>query len=264
LSSNRFKLAALRRQIRPFRLHWYSHLASTNDHAAALRRRGAIFAPAVVLASRQTRGRGRGANTWWSGEGCLTVTFVLPAADHLQPHQIPLLAGLAVRNAIQELIGTTGSDSVRLKWPNDILFDGRKLGGLLCERVRNADLIGVGVNVNVARGHFPKSIRACCVSLREICGTDTDMNAALTTIGAHVYARLSRHNDHHFGQVLREYHRHHALVGRHVEVKSVSIADAIDEKPVSGVCVGLDASGRLLLRHRSGVHRVIAGQVSVR
>src|SRR5215203_2330026 len=118
MSVNAFNLALLRKRIRPFRLHWFSRVRSTNDHAARLRRTGKLFAPSIVLASHQLRGRGRGANTWWSGDGSLTLTFVLPVAEHLQPQQVPLIAGLAVRNALEEI---SGADSIQLKWPNDLL-----------------------------------------------------------------------------------------------------------------------------------------------
>jgi BirA family biotin operon repressor/biotin-[acetyl-CoA-carboxylase] ligase len=151
-----FDLARLRAGLKPFKLHWFPCLRSTNDHAAELRRRGTLFAPAVVLTGRQIAGRGRGNNAWWSSGGSITVTFVFPVEEHLSPHQVPLLAGLAVCDAAAEL---SGNADVSLKWPNDVLHDGKKLAGLLCERVRKADLIGVGVNVNNDPRHAPAALR---------------------------------------------------------------------------------------------------------
>src|SRR5688572_30222561 len=151
-----FKLATLRHDLKPFKLHWFPRLRSTNNHAAELRRRGGLFAPAVVLTGRQVAGRGRGSNAWWSAAGSVTVTFVFPVEEHLSPHQVPLLAGLAVRDAAAELVG---DDRVALKWPNDVLYDGRKLAGLLCERVSKADLIGVGLNVNNHPREAPPALR---------------------------------------------------------------------------------------------------------
>src|SRR5579863_6111755 len=107
-----FSLAELRRQLKPFRLYWSPRLSSTNDHAARLRRNGRLFAPAVVLTGRQIAGRGRGSNTWWSGPGVLTVTFALPVSDRAA-QELPLLAGLAVRNAAVEL---TAQQNISLKW----------------------------------------------------------------------------------------------------------------------------------------------------
>src|SRR6266566_2333174 len=81
--ANSFDLPRLKKVLKPFRLHFFPRLRSTNDHAALLRKRGDLFAPAVVLAARQIAGRGRGANTWFSAAGSLTVTFVLPADQTL-------------------------------------------------------------------------------------------------------------------------------------------------------------------------------------
>src|SRR5581483_6516475 len=139
--SSAFNLARLRAGLKPLRLYWFPRLQSTNDHAAELRRRGALFAPAVVLTGHQTAGRGRGKNTWWSSADVLTVTFAFPIEEHLQPQQIPLVAGLAVRDAAAEL---TGGADIQLKWPNDVWHEGHKLAGLLCERVNKVDLVGVG------------------------------------------------------------------------------------------------------------------------
>src|SRR3954453_3458694 len=85
---NQFDLRRLRNELKPVKLHWFPRLRSTNDHAAALRRRGELFAPAVVLTGRQIAGRGRGSNSWFSSRsrgGSLTVTFVFPVEEHLSP-----------------------------------------------------------------------------------------------------------------------------------------------------------------------------------
>src|SRR2546423_10118412 len=164
-----FDLARLRHGIKPFKLHRFPRLRSTNDHAAALRRRGKLFAPAMVLTSKQIAGRGRGSNSWWWAAGSLAVTFVFPVEEHLSPHQIPLVAGLAVRDAAAEL---SGDESVALKWPNDVTHRGRKLAGLLCERVNKVDLIGVGVNVNIQPQKAPRGLREQITSLSAIAGQE--------------------------------------------------------------------------------------------
>jgi BirA family biotin operon repressor/biotin-[acetyl-CoA-carboxylase] ligase len=259
MSAISFQLARLRGALRPFRLHWFPTLRSTNDHAAALRKRGDLYAPAVVLTGRQTAGRGRGEHTWWSGPGCLTLTFVLPAGE-IEPHRVPLLAGLAVRNAAAEL---SGSDAIRLKWPNDVLLgDGRgfrKLAGLLCERVVNADLVGLGLNVNLDPARAPRALRGRVASLAQAAKRPIDMTDALVTVAIHLRQTLDRATKEPFAAILREYDGHHALVG-----KTVSVIVPGGPAPLSGRCEGLDEMGRLLLRSRSTVHRVIAGQVVLR
>lgn len=253
---NEFELARLRAGIKPFRLHWFSRLRSTSNHAAEMRAAGHLFAPAIVLTGHQLAGRGRGTNTWWSGPGVLTVTFALPINESLSPHQIPLLAGLAVRDAVAAMVN--GVD-VRLKWPNDLLIEGRKLAGLLCERSYKVDLIGLGLNVNVKPTAPPPRLRGNVVSLSEVVRKPLDMTDVLITVTRSLHAMLTHQNERTFGQHLREYDRHHALIGRRVEVVTHA-----DEPPVSGKCEGLDSMGRLLLRDRRTLHRVIAGQVRMR
>jgi BirA family biotin operon repressor/biotin-[acetyl-CoA-carboxylase] ligase len=228
-------------------------LRSTNDHAAELRRRGTLYAPAVVLAGRQTAGRGRGAHAWWSAPGCITVTFVFPVDEHVMPHQLPLVAGLAVRNAAAEL---ARDDGVQLKWPNDVVYDGLKLAGLLCERVHKADFVGLGLNVNLDPKDAPRDLRSRVTSLSAVANSELDLTAVLTTVARHLHSMVSRQSDQPFAHVLREYDARHALVGKNVTVLNGDAAAA-----VSGRCEGLDEMGRLLLRSRSTLHRVISGHV---
>ena len=253
---NAFQLDRLRAGLRPFRLHWFSRLRSTSDHAATLRKRGELFAPAVVLAGRQTAGRGRGDHSWWAGPGCLTVTFVLPIEEAVSPHQLPLIAGLAVRNAAAEVAGNA---AVQLKWPNDLLFEDRKLGGLLCERVQKADLVGLGLNVNLEPDTAPPHLRGRVASLSAAAGRALDVTDVLITVAAHLHRSTSRQADQPFAATLREYDAHHALVGR-----TVSVAVGGEAAPITGRCEGLDDMGRLLLRSRSALHRIISGQVVMR
>ena len=149
-------------------------------------------APAVVLTGRQTAGRGRGDHAWWSGKGCLTVTFVMPVHDPALGHRVPLIAGLAVRNAAAEAAGT---DAVRLKWPNDLVCtEGtsrsgrlRKLAGLLCERAHGVDLIGLGLNISLDPDSAPENLRGKVASLSQLAGRNLDMTNTLIAITRRLY-----------------------------------------------------------------------------
>ena len=253
MNPSAFNLARLRQGLKPFKLHFFPRLRSTNDHAAVLRRRGVLFAPAVVLTGRQIAGRGRGSNAWWSAPGSVTVTFVFPVEEHLAPHQVPLLAGLAVRDAAAEL---TGDANVSLKWPNDVIVDGRKLAGLLCERVSRADLIGVGLNVNTDLKKAPATLRPRITSLAATAGREIDLSDALAAVAKYLHRSMSRRGDRLFVETLNRYDEHHALVGR-----NVSVVEAGTGMLLSGRCAGLDSNGRLLLRAGKKAHAVIAGQV---
>ncbi|HEV8606556.1 MAG TPA: biotin--[acetyl-CoA-carboxylase] ligase [Tepidisphaeraceae bacterium] len=250
--SGSFDLTRLKAGIRPFRLYFFPRLRSTNDHAALLRKRGDLFAPAIVLTPNQTAGRGRGRNTWWSKEGALTVTFALPIDHDRDPHQVPLIAGLAVRNAAAEL---SGDHSIGLKWPNDVVHDNKKLAGLLCERIDRVDLIGIGLNVNIAPSDAPRAIRNHLTSLLLIAGKPFDLTDVLLSITRQLLRVWSRRQEHPFGALLEEYDRYHTLTGRRV-----SIVDR--DNSITGQCEGLDSAGRLLVRAKK-LHRIVAGQVEM-
>jgi BirA family biotin operon repressor/biotin-[acetyl-CoA-carboxylase] ligase len=178
----------------------------------------------------------------------------LPVDDQLLPHQIPLLAGLAVRNSAAE---AAGSDAIALKWPNDLLYHGRKLGGLLCERMEKVDLIGLGLNVNLDPATAPKDLRDRVASLADVKGQPLDITDVLAAVARHLHRMWSRGAGQPFGAVLREYDAHHALVGRRVSVVDGGAGT------VSGRCEGLDGMGRLLLRSRSKLQHVVAGHVQI-
>jgi len=249
-----FALARLRGGLRPLRLYFFARVRSTNDHAARLRRQGRLFAPAVVVSCRQTAGRGRGSNTWWSGPGVLTVTFVLPVRERLPAQELPLIAGLAVRDAAAEL---ADSPQIRLKWPNDVLHGGRKLAGLLCERVSRADLIGVGLNVNVDPKKAPAHLRDKITSLCCIAQKPLDMTDVLVALAHHMDRAVRRRMEQPFVAFVRDYQRYDGLAGKRVVVSGAG------PTPIDGICQGVDHKGRLVVRQRRTVHRIIAGTVTV-
>ncbi|HWB54467.1 MAG TPA: biotin--[acetyl-CoA-carboxylase] ligase [Tepidisphaeraceae bacterium] len=243
----------LRAQLRPFRLHYFPRLRSTNLHAAVMRKSHRLFAPAVVLTSNQMAGRGRGSNTWFSEAGSLTVTFALPISESEPAHQLPLIAGLAARAACAEI---TQTPDILLKWPNDLLINGKKLGGLLCQRIDKADLVGIGINVNTRLSSAPRAFRSQITSLQKIARRSIDINAVLLSLARHLRQVLRQRGQNTFAAFVNEYRRYDALIGRRIEV----LGDNGD-RPLIGMCQGIDASGRLLLRSRSQTHRIIAGHV---
>jgi BirA family biotin operon repressor/biotin-[acetyl-CoA-carboxylase] ligase len=253
LRENRLPVLSLRASLRPWRLHYRAVLGSTNDYAALLRRDGKLPAPAIVLTSRQVRGRGRGGNTWHAAPGSLTVTFALPLEERRLPQTLPLAAGVAVRRA---LVTLCGAEAIRLKWPNDLLHDDLKFAGLLCERVHGVDLVGVGVNVNLMPADLPVALRSRVTSLRAIVGRALPLADVLLCI-AREFERVFLIGDDapSLSPLLREFARHDALVGRPVRIEQA------EDQPITGVAEGIDSSGRLLVRDRARLHRVVAGTV---
>src|SRR5437660_1322353 len=113
-----------------------TEIDSTSDLARSLVEYASIPLPMVVRAARQTRGRGRGDHSWWSDAGSLTFTIALdPSAHGLRIEHEPRLA-LATAVALINAIGEVAPDApLGIRWPNDVEAAGRKLAGLLPERV---------------------------------------------------------------------------------------------------------------------------------
>lgn len=119
-------------------------VSSTNDEARRLLERGDLHGPAVILAEVQTRGRGRSGRRWVSPPGGLWMTRVmLPKTPRSRWSLYSLLAGVAAARAVERTAGLRPW----LKWPNDLMYADRKLGGILCEAVGEHMIIGVGINV---------------------------------------------------------------------------------------------------------------------
>ncbi len=163
-------------------VHRLETVPSTNDAARALAIQGAAHGTAV-LAGEQTRGRGTKGRAWHSPAGLgLYASFILrgPAGGALPfPHLIPLAAGLAASDAVLETNGV----ACGLKWPNDIVHAGKKLGGILAEGVSGGTggdfaVVGIGLNVGHGPGDFPEDIRSASTSIR-LAGGRTVMIEAL-------------------------------------------------------------------------------------
>lgn len=246
-----YELPRLRKELTGWRLIYRAVLRSTNSFALARRQAGDLPVPAIILTGKQTAGRGRGRNLWYSTEGTITVTFALPVNSILPPWRIPLAAGLAVRRAA----ALFSREPVELKWPNDLLINGRKLAGLLCERAEQVDLIGVGLNVTTDFRHSPKPVRERAVSLAEVGPGSLSMTTVLIQLAREVRGLLHS-ADMTDSALIQEYDRYHLLVGRQVTI------DRGEEGIVTGRCTGLDHTGRLLLQDGQTTHRIISGQVT--
>ncbi len=131
----------------------FDDVVSTQDTARQLLSRGRSCGRAVVMADRQTGGRGRGGKSWTSLPGGLWMTVVLPLHPGFERRGLyPLAVGIAAVDAVDEIAGCAPD----LKWPNDLLVGGAKLGGILCETSGSHLLAGVGINVGVDLSAIPR------------------------------------------------------------------------------------------------------------
>jgi BirA family transcriptional regulator, biotin operon repressor / biotin---[acetyl-CoA-carboxylase] ligase len=233
---------------------------STNADLIAAARDGAPEG-VVLVAERQTSGRGRLGRTWIAAPGAALTFSVLLRPAAVPPAGrgwLPLLAGVAVAAGIR---AQTGLD-VSLKWPNDVLARGQgqagKLAGILAEQAGDAIVVGTGLNVTASPAGLPP---ATAISLADLGATSTDREALLTAILReleHWYLRWVRGEppgDALASGLRAEYLRSCGTIGRDVRV----------ELPVGaslhGRACDVDATGRLLVAAGDGVEAVSAGDV---
>ena len=253
----------------------HEELGSTNDRALELAADDAIQTPLLVIAERQTGGRGRGANRWWSAAGSLTFSLVLSVERWKIPTQrwptIALTAGLAVCEALHELLcansstitppwlpgATSPETGLRLKWPNDVLLDDRKLCGILVEapgvRLRRV-VVGIGMNVNNSRRDAPADVRERATSIVDSLQRTVDSSDLPVSLLRHLESHLARLRADSAG-LARRWRERCALTGR---VVSVETGNAL----FTGRCCGIDETGALLLATETGTERVVSGVVT--
>jgi BirA family biotin operon repressor/biotin-[acetyl-CoA-carboxylase] ligase len=232
-------------------IHRFESVASTNDTARDLVRDGAAHGT-IVVADEQTRGRGTKGRSWHSPRGRgLYASFILRWEDAAGPGiafpLLPLAAGLAASDAV---LGSAGVEA-RLKWPNDLVHDRKKLGGILTEGIFRPGapghaIVGIGINVNHEAADFPDELRTVATSIRLITGRPADREDLL--------GRLCRALDSWYNSliqgkrelIIRGYEGRMAFSpGFRVRVTTV-------RGETGGVYRGLTPEGRLLLHGPGG------------
>jgi BirA family biotin operon repressor/biotin-[acetyl-CoA-carboxylase] ligase len=235
-------------------VEWHDALVSTSDRLKELARSGAPEWTAV-LAERQTGGRGREGRTWESPPGGLYLSVLLrPSGEGAR--LIPLAAGVAVAEAVAGF-GVTGE----LKWPNDVLVSGRKLGGILTEGSSASAgvewvVLGVGLNVTLDPRSLPEGLRESVTSL----AAEGAMGADAVAVAASVLAHLGVWYD-----ALREAPSRVVAAWR---ARSVawwgSLVDVRSGASVlRGRLVAVDEDGALVIELEGGDRRrLVSGEVS--
>jgi BirA family biotin operon repressor/biotin-[acetyl-CoA-carboxylase] ligase len=239
-------------------LHCHEELGSTNDEAKALAEAGAEHGE-VVVAERQTEGRGRRGRSWISPARRNVAFSVILRPDDLPPARAPeltLVAAVAICDALRH----SGVDA-GIKWPNDVLVGGRKIAGILTELSAEADqvhwvVVGVGVNVNARAEDFPPELRGEATSLlieREQPAPRALFLAACLT---GLEGWYDRHAEEGFAPIRQAWRDRSVTLGQQVSVRT-------DGEEVSGLAEELDDSGALLVRTQAGLVRVTSGDVAL-
>jgi len=244
------------------RIHFLEEVTSTNDEAHRLAEAGALHGE-VVIAERQTEGRGRRGRRWIDSPGSSLVFSVVlrPAIPPQRAPELALAAAVAVCEAAREL----GAGSATIKWPNDVECGGRKLAGLLAElrtegvAVRHA-VLGVGVNCGTAPGDFSDELRPVATSLAIERGAPLARPLALARLLESLDEWLALHELEGFAPVRERFLQLSSTIGRRVRAEVGESGAPL--RTLQGEAVDLSEDGALVVREESGaLVRIVAGEV---
>lgn len=251
-----FDLAAIARALgedaRRFDVDLLAACDSTN---AVLLARAEAGAPSgtVVVAENQTAGRGRRNRAWLCSPGdSLAFSLLWRFPPGTAPAGLPLAVGVAAAEAIAKV----GAGETALKWPNDLLKDGKKLGGILVELVPGAPhaaVIGIGLNLRLP-ADMPAELRASSAALE----VAIDPNRLLAAILSELLAALETFAGEGFAPLRAAWIARHAFQDAPVRL----LSDFAPSR--AGVCRGVDADGALLFEADGRTERILSGEISLR
>src|SRR5258708_9719214 len=237
----------------------FEETTSTNDVAENLEREG-VKDGVVVFAESQTKGRGRLGRKWISPrrKGLWFSVLLRPPLRPLEVRQLTIAAATALARAIRAQTGV----APEIKWPNDILLQGKKVAGILTELSAELDrvkyvIIGVGVDVNLNPGEFPAELRKLATSLK----IETGRKIERAELAVEILRELDRDYDRicsgQFEAVANEWEKRCTTIGRQVTIR-------MGERKIQGRAESLDTDGALLLLPQHGrLERIVGGDVTV-
>jgi BirA family transcriptional regulator, biotin operon repressor / biotin---[acetyl-CoA-carboxylase] ligase len=233
-----------------FVLHALDSIDSTQTEAQRLAAAGAPEGT-VVTARHQRAGRGQRGHEWWDdpGESLLVSVLLRPSASPAAAPQLSLVAGLAVADAL-----ATAGLAARIRWPNDLLVDDRKVCGILAEAASGragADgaaglqhvILGIGMNLNQTR--FPPALADRATSLRLVTGRVHDRDAMLSALLAQLERRYAMWQTGGFAALRSAWLGHARLPGQIVRLPDGTLGAGEDVRD-DGVLLARAADGRLV------------------
>jgi len=239
---------------------YYDTVTSTNVVAKKLAIEG-YPEGTVIVAEEQTGGRGRMGRAWFSpwGKNVMFSLVLNPRVDLTQLPQLTMLAAVAVAGAIHAATGVKAG----IKWPNDLMLDGKKVCGILTEMSAEMDqvnylVVGVGLNVNVDENEFPPEVKEIATSLKIMAGDKINRAELLREILRHMDRYYLIWQQQGFTPVLKEWKENSVNLGQRAKV-------IFSGEVWEGICEDVDFDGALLLRLPGGsIKRFVAGEVSLR
>ena len=239
-------------------IHSFDTLDSTNIMAKELAGQGSELGT-VVVARTQTGGRGRGRRQWHSPLGGLYFSVLLTPRQGRRPTDLPIVAGVAMAQAIKDLLPKAKDTS--LKWPNDILIDWKKVAGILCEGVSggrtNTCVVGIGININVPSTELtPFASNPFKATSFQIESVDSiyDLEECLQICLRKLFTIYGVYQEEGFAPIQYLWEKNCRFVGKQVELKDTAGEERPDPNApcTVGTCLGIDDTGGIVLSNAKG------------
>ena len=240
-------------------IYYFPELKSTNIMAKekTLHRAEEISEGTLIIAERQSAGKGRLGREWFSPAGGIWLSIIL--YPQLPPSYIPRIT-LMTAVAVVKAINICTQIESQIKWPNDILINEKKVCGILTEMSAELDIInwvvvGIGINVNIDHRKFPEDIHENTISLKEVLGKEV-LRVRMVQIFLQEFERyyesLKRRE---FSSILKEWKLYSHTLGRKIRVD-------MGERIVTGEAVNINEEGALILKKEDGeLVEIISGTI---
>lgn len=240
-------------------IHHFSSIDTTNNEAKKIAELGCSEGT-VVLAEAQYIGKGRMSRGWFSPKekGIWMSIILKPPFSPFDAPKCTLLAAVAIVKAIKRVVNV----KCDIKWPNDILYHGKKLVGILAEMSAEIErigyiVIGMGINVNIDQNEFPPELQEIATSLLTVTGHSVSRLELLCAILSELEESYYRAIEEGFSPILDEWRQLSSTLGQNVNVIGAKLT-------FNGKALDIDDDGALLVETVNGIQRVIAGDVSIR
>ena len=239
-------------------IHYFNSIDSTNSKAKeiALEEKEGT----VLIAEEQTEGKGRMGRSWVSpkGKGIWMSIILKPNVEPMKVPKLTLVGAAAVYKALENM-----GIKAQIKWPNDVLIDGKKICGILTEmsgelNMVNYVIMGIGINVNLDEGDFPEELKDKATSLKISTGKEIsrkELTANILNEFEKLYLKFKEEDN--IEEVLKISRENSILLGEEVRIirgNNIKIGKAID----------INDNGELVVEVGDKVEKIISGEVSLR
>jgi len=240
-------------------IYSYHEVESTNNVAKFLARFGP-FEGTIVISEIQTKGKGRGGKKWESPKGGIWLSIILkPEIDHLKAPLLTLATGIAIAKTIRRM-----NIDAKIKWPNDILINNKKVCGILTEASSKQNtfdyiIVGVGIDSNLNINNLEETLRKITTSLSNETQEEIKEPKIIANFLNEFEKIYNSFKEENFDEILNEWRRMSDTIGSYVKIKQAHI------KVIEGLAVGINNQGELILKLDNGeLKTILSGECSLK